>query len=178
MGPVWKAIYHPPICQLPSLSPFTAWMSLSQPQLVLSHTPRSPKWAVSSPPFSFWRPRRVSWHFQTTDQIRLPSLLFSDISPLLRQIEIKPQRTSCYWPLAQLQTSMAAGGRQMWKETESYRKALALTDRQELWERAQFDMRISFCKHLKQSVSGYWHPGVLQSQIFTDTKFQVRAQDL
>lgn len=42
------------------------------------------------------------------------------------------------------------------------------TSRQELWERAQFDMRISFCKQLEQSVSGCWHHGVLHSHIFTD----------
>lgn len=52
------------------------------------------------------------------------------------------------------------------------------SSRLELWERAQLVMRISFCKHLEQSVSGYWHPRVLHSHIFRDTKFELTAQDL
>lgn len=44
------------------------------------------------------------------------------------QIEVGPQRTSCSWPPAVLRRSLSSS-------------------RQELWERAQFDRRIIFCKH-------------------------------
>ncbi len=63
--------------------------------------------------------------FSTTDQILPLQLLFTDVSPMLRQIEIRPQRTSCYWPPAVLQTTVAACGRQM-SGTDRDREVLAL----------------------------------------------------
>lgn len=132
-------------------------MCLSQPRLVLSHTPRSPKWAVSSLPFSL---------------LTSPSciLLFSDVSPTLRlKSDLRGQVP------AVLQTTMAASGRQ-WRQRSI--SSSRQTSRQKLWERAPFDMRISFCKHLEQSVSGYWHPGVLLSHNFRWTQSLISQHNL
>lgn len=162
MGPIWKAIHHPqPLSVSLSLS-LSVYMSLSRPQIS----------SFQSTVF-FWRPQCMSWHSQTTDQILPLPLLFSDVSLMLRHIEIRPQRnelllTSCCAPNSyhcQEKTDVDGDGKRQ-------------RSRQELWERAQFDMRISFCKHTDQSVSGYWHPRVLHSHIFRDTEFESTAQGL
>lgn len=129
MGSAWKAIYHlPPLSvSLPlSLSVHT---SVSQPQLVLSHSPQSPKWAVSSPPFSsdvlvlcpdILRPQtRFSLLCCSQTSVWCSGRLKSDL-----------RGTSCYWPPAVLQTTITASGRQMWTETERDREALALPVKQ------------------------------------------------
>lgn len=143
--------------------------------------PQIPKMSSFQPTVLLWRPRRVSWHFQTTDQILPPSLLF-----LTRHLDARADwnqtseddlvLTSCCAPNnrhCQLKTDVDGDGKRQ-RSISSSRP----TSRQELWERAQFDMRISFCKHLQQSVSGYWHPRVLLSHNFRETTFELTAQDL
>lgn len=163
MGPVWKAIYHPPPLSVSVPLSLPMYMSLSLslswycptlhkaqneqflvyrflltcPSCVLTFSDHRP----DSPFFSFVLRRQsgasADWNKTSEDKLLLTSCC-------------APNNNRCQWK------TDVDGDRKRQRSISSSRQ----TSGQELWERAQFDMRISFCKHLEQSVSGYWHPRV------------------
>lgn len=127
-------------------------LSPSQIQLVLSHSPWNPKWAVSTPPFS-------TDVLIVCPYILRPQTIFSLVSVfvLRRQSSAKADwnqtsedkllLTSCCAPNrnhSQRETDVD-GDRKRRRGISSSRQM----SRRELWERARFDMRISLCKHLE-----------------------------
>lgn len=169
MGPIWKAIYHPqPLVSFSSSLPVCVHVSLSAPNeqfpvhrfllmspiYVLTFSDHRPDSSSSSVVLRHQCDAQAYWNQTSEERVVIELLLCS------KQLSL-PVEDRC---------------RRRRKATEKH--LLFQRSRQELWERAQFDMRISFCKHTDQSVSGYWHPRVLRSHIFRDTEFESTAQGL